>query len=330
MHSTDQFNGGKESKRGLDHALCICLTAAPEQKLIHMRLSLLPRCLIAAVAFAASTLVPRAESLRFTGSDLLRDSLRDHLNARVAERDLRLDYSLRGSRLGLAALREKRADLGLLVLAADDPKPAETLVSAVIGYMTSVIVVPESVSINQLTFAQLAGVFGANEQNNYRRWSEIGVLGTWAPRSISVMALGRRQSLALDLFRHQVLKTPELKPIVAQLDTTEEVQTRLRGEEGGMAILSRPPAPGVGLKALLIAKGANDVAYGPSPENLHTGDYPLRIPVLLVFPAGEGGRLRDVFRALLAEEASPALLDSGITPLPIQARNQLLFALETR
>lgn len=295
-----------------------------------MRLSLLPRCLFAAVAFVASALATRADTLRFTGSDLLGTSLREHLNTRVSERDLRLDYSLRGSRLGLAALREKRADLGLLVLAADDPKPAESLVSAVVGYMTSVVVVPDSVSINQLTYAQLAGVFGANEQNNYRRWSEIGVLGAWAPRSISVMALGRRQSLALDLFRHQVLKTPELKPIVAQLDTTEAVHTRLLGEEGGMAILSRPPAPGLALKPLLIAKGANDVAYGPTPENLHTGDYPLRIPVLLVFQSGDGGRLRDVFRALLSEDATPALIESGIIPLPVQARTQLLFELETR
>ncbi len=321
--------GRKRTVSGLCRALRLPLTRGdPTPK--SMRLIPLPRVFLAAVALAATTLGLHADPLRFTGSDLVGESLRTHLADAVAERDLQLQFSQRGSRLGLTALREGRADIGLLVLAPDDPKPGDTLSSAVMGYLTCIVAAPQSVSINQITFPQLAGVFGASEQQAYRRWSELGVLGDWAPRSISALAISRRQSLALDLFRHQVLKTPELKPNVAQLESVADIYARLRGEEGGIAILPEPPPAGSGLKVLLLAKGAQDVAYGPTPENLHTGDYPLRIPVLLVFPRGEGGRLRDVIRALLAEDTIPALQSSGIIPLPVQARNQLLFDLENR
>ena len=285
-----------------------------------------------AAVLALSTLVApfaRAETIQITGSDLLGGALRTDLEKFAKGNDLALAFDLQGSRLGLEALQGGKADLGLLVFGAEDPKPGAGFSSAVIGYLTSVVVVPQDVSLTQVNYDQLSGVFGASEQNNYRRWSELGALGEWAPRAISGMALSRRSGLALDLFRYGVLKTPELKPTIALLDTPQEAYERLRGEEGGIAILASPPAPGLKLKVLLLAKGAGDVAYPPTAENLHSGDYPLRLPVHLVFRKGEAGRLGVLIRHLLADETAPTLQAVGVTPLPVQARNQLVFDLET-
>ncbi len=272
----------------------------------------------------------RPAEVRIVGSDLLEGALVEELQAYARSVDQRLTFDLRGSRLGLSALQNGQADIGLLVFGADDPRPGPTLSSAVIGYLTSVVVVPADLSLTQINYAQLAGVFGARELNNFRRWSEIGALGDWAPRAISAMALRRGNGLSLDLFRYNVLQNPELKPTVALLDSAEEAYQRLRGEEGGIAILPAPPPPGTGLKVLLLARGASDVAYPPTPENLHTGDYPLRLPVHLVFRRGEAGRHSLLLRRLLSDEVAPTLQGLGVMPLPVQARNQLVFDLETR
>ena len=289
--------------------------------------------LVTAACLAIAVLLPVYESsaapIRLAGSDLLDGALRQELEAYAKTTELGLSFDLRGSRLGMESMRTNKADLALLVFAADEAKPGPEFSTAVVGYLTSVLVVPQDITLTQISYDQLAGIFGASEQNNFKRWMEIGALGDWAPRAISAMTLGRETGLATDIFRFNVLQMRELKPTVTILPDAEKAYQRLRGEEGGIAIMATPPPANTGLKVLLIAKTAKDVAYGPTPENLHTGDYPIRLPVHLVFRKGEAGKLGLLIRHLLSDEVQPAMNRVGMVPLPVQARNQLIFDLET-
>lgn len=284
----------------------------------------------ACLSLSSSVLSLGAAEIRIAGSDLLAGPFQKDLETFAQRNDWQIAFNLKGSRLGLEALQKGRADFALLVFGTQDPRPGPEYSSAVIGYLASVVVVPSSVSLTQINYAQLAGVFGASEVESHRRWSEIGALGEWAQRSISAMALRRSTGVSLDLFRHNVLQKPELKPTVALLDSADEVYVRLRGEEGGIAILPASPPENFGLKALLVAKAAGDVAYPPTAENLHTGDYPLRLAVHVVFRKGEAGRFVPLLRHMLADGTAPVFSASGVTPLPVQARNQLVFDLETK
>jgi phosphate transport system substrate-binding protein len=266
--------------------------------------------------------------IRFVGSDLVAAPLEAEMKSFAAKNDLEISLNMRGSRLGLEDLGAQAGDLGLLVFAEGDTRPGPEFSSSVVGYMTAVFVVPQSVPLVQLHYAQLAGVYGASELNNFKRWSELGVSGNWAVRGITAVAASRREGLAIDLFRFGVLQKPEFKPTVAMFDDKSRALARISGEEGGIALVSSPPPEGSGLKVLLLAKGERDVAYGPTSENLHTGDYPLRLPVHLVFRKSEARRLSFVIRHLLADETTPMLLAAGVVPLPVQARNQLIFDLE--
>lgn len=270
----------------------------------------------------------KAAPIRLVGSDLVAETLGADLKVFATANDLEVEVAMRGSRLGLEALRNGAGDLGLMVFAEGDSQPTDEYVNAVVGYMTAVFAIPESVALTQLHYAQLAGVFGASEVNNFRRWSELGVSGDWSVRGITAVAISRQGGLAIDLFRFGVLQTPELKDTVTIYDEPRRALQRIGGEEGGIALLSSPPPEGSRLKVLLLAKGERDVAYGPTPENLHTGDYPLRLPVHLVFRRADAKRLNFVIRHLLADETAPALLRAGVVPLPVQARNQLIFDLE--
>lgn len=283
-------------------------------------------CLALATIFAPYQ--SDAAPIRMAGSDLLDGALRQELESYAKSTDLSLSFDLRGSRLGMEALRTNKADLCLLVFAANEAKPGPEYSTAVIGYLTSVLVVPQDITLTQISYDQLAGIFGASEQNNFKRWMEIGALGDWAPRAISAMALSRETGLATDIFRFNVLDMRELKPTVTVLPDAAKAYQRLRGEEGGIAIMATPPPANTGLKVLLIAKRSTDVAYGPTSENLHTGDYPIRLPVHLVFRKGEAGKLGLLIRHLLSDAAQPAMERVGLVPLPVQARNQLVFDLE--
>lgn len=284
--------------------------------------------------FALAALLPlllsplAAAPIRFVGSDLVAGPLGDEMKSFAQKNDIEISLDMRGSRLGLEALNERAGDIGLMVFAEGDAQPGAEFSSSIIGYMTAVFAVPQSVPLTQVDYAQLAGVYGASELNNFKRWSELGVSGNWAVRGITAVATTRRDGLAIDLFRFGVLQTPEFKPTVVMFDERNRALQRISGEEGGIALLSAPPAENSGLKVLLLAKRERDVAYGPTPENLHTGDYPLRLPVRLVFRKSEAQRLNFVIRHLLADETAPVLLAAGVVPLPVQARNQLVFDFE--
>jgi phosphate transport system substrate-binding protein len=286
------------------------------------RFSVLTGFLLAALtAFAA-------EPIKLVGSDLLAETTGAGLKSFAAGTDRELLLEMRGSRLGLDALKAGKGDLGLLVFAPDEPKPGPELVARVVGYMTAVFAVPESIPLTQLHFGQLAGVFGASEINSYKRWSDLGVSGDWSVRSITAVATSRRVGLAYDLVRYGVFQTPEFKSTVTVFDEKARAVSRIGGEEGGLLLLPSPPAEDSKLKVLLIAKGERDVAYGPTSENLHTGDYPLRLPVYVVFRQADAPRLNFLLRHLLADETAPSLIEAGVVPLPVQARNQLVFELE--
>ncbi len=269
-----------------------------------------------------------AEPIRLVGSDLVADTLGPELKAFAAVNELPLAIELRGSRLGMETLQAGGADLALVVLGSEDTPPGPEFVNSIVGYLTTVVAVPATVPLSQIHFGQLAGVFGASEVTNIKRWSELGVTGSWGVRGITAVAVSRRGGLAVDLFRYEVLKTPDLKSTVVQFKDVASATARIGGEEGGIALLPSPPEEGGPLKVLLVAKGERDVAYGPTSENLHTGDYPLRLPVRLVFRKTDAKRLNFLIRHLLADETAPTLLKAGVVPLPVQTRNQLVFELE--
>lgn len=270
-----------------------------------------------------------AEPIRVVGSDLLADTIGAEFVRFAKANELEIIPTLRGSRVGLEALESGAADFGLLIFGSDDPRPGPDFTSIPVGYLTAVVLAPASVSISQIHYGQLAGVFGANETRSFSRWGDLGVTGAWSSRGITAMA-ARRAGLSIDIFRYQVMSTPELKATVAQFDDLDRLYERLGGSEGGIAIAAIPPTGKPNVKVLLVAKGEREVAYGPTPENLHSGDYPLRLPLHLVFRKGEAARLNFVLRHLLSDETAPVLRQAGVIPLPIQARNQLVFDLENR
>lgn len=269
----------------------------------------------------------RAE-VRVVGSDLLGKDFIAALATFSGRNDLDLKLSMEGSRTAMEQLSATQADLAMVIFAPGEKPPGDPFIALPVAYHTAVVVVPASLPLTQITYAQLSAIYGDDAQSALKRWTDLGITGEWAPRSILPNITGPGSGLTYDLFRYTVLTSPVLKPTVGVQAGLNETLTRIRGEEGGMAIMPLMPANQPRLKALLVARGANDVAFGPTQGNIHTGDYPIRLPVYLVFRKDAAKRLQPSLRFLMSEDAVPLWEKAQLVPLPLQVRNQQIFDLE--
>ncbi len=283
--------------------------------------------LFALLVFAVAPAL--SAQVRMAGSDLLKGALAPEMEAFAKNNDMPITLTLEGSNLGMDRLIKGEADIGLVVFAPDEQKPEAPFVTMPVAYHTAVVAVRSAIPLTQLSFRQLAGVYGESEQATVRRWGDLGVSGAWGGRSILAVATSRQGGLALDLVRRNAMASGELKPTVNLIDDPAQAAVRISTEEGGMAILPVPPKDELGLKALLIARAAGETAYGPTPDNLHNGDYPLRLPLFIVFKKEDTAKLSILLRHLLSEDMVPVWQEAGVVALPVQARNQQIFDLET-
>lgn len=274
------------------------------------------------------TVMTGLAEVRVVGSDLLGKEFTEGLKAYSKRNDWGVTLKLEGSRTALEQLQSGLGDLGLIMLSPGEKIPTAPYVALPVAYQTAVVVVPAALPLTQITFAQLNVIYGDEAQSGLRRWGDLGVTGEWAQRNILPNILGPSGGLSHDLFRYTALTTPALRPTVGVQSSLAECIGRIRGEEGGMAVLPLLPAGQTRLKTLLVARGAQDVAFGPTPDNIHSGDYPIRLPVYLVFRKDATKRLQPVLRHLLSEEGTALWEKAQLVPLPVQVRNQQIFDLE--
>jgi phosphate transport system substrate-binding protein len=94
-------------------------------------------------------------------------------------------------------------------------------------------------------------------------------------------------------------------------------------DRGSIALLPVVPTASAGVRALLVTAVAGGVAFGPSPENIATGDYPLRLPLELLFRAEDATKVAPVVAFFASEEGAGMVERSLLVPLPARNRAQL-------
>ena len=247
-------------------------------------------------------------------------------NAHVAGSEL--NVSLLGSRTSLVRLQNGEIDLAVVIPGLGDKLPSGDFVSMVVAYQTAVVVAQETLPISQMTFEQLDLIFCETSPSTIRRWGDLGIPGMWNPRPIIPMMTGPLAGLSYDLFKNTVMSSMSVKVGVSIYDSVDATVARLNsGEDGGLAVLPLPPK-NRRLKALLLMKQGQNIAQAPTPENVHSGAYPIRMPVYMVFKKSEAQRLFGLTRYFLGEEGAQTWESANMMPLPLQVRNQGIFELE--
>lgn len=276
----------------------------------------------------AAVLTASAADFQIVGTDLLGVGASQALYRFSAQAGLSLTLAFDGSRPGLGQLQAGRADVAVLILAPNETGTVAGFESVTLAYYCVAVIVPATVPLEHITVGQLRDVFGESGSKNLSRWGDLGVKGDLATSAIGTEVPAVGQGIAVDFFRQTVLQDRPFKSTVGRYATPAELALRLTGERRVLALAAGRGSNAPGGKVVRVAVRAGEPAFSPTPENLHSGDYPLALPLRVVFRRERARALRPVLRFLFSEEFAPVLEQAQIVPLAPAARQQQLAALE--
>lgn len=269
----------------------------------------------------------QAEEIRIAVSDLLADYILAPLKVYGAENDTTFVVDSIGSLPALDRLRSDEIDLAIVAVPEGDELPRDEFNIYPFAYDVAVIVVNDSNPIDEISVARLGGIFGSNEEFNLNTWGELGLSG-WGSRNIKALAGTNDKSIALELFKHSIFKGGGLKPNVSMVKDTE-IEDLIGSDAASIAILSRMPENS-NIKVLMVSSGGDTYApaFGPTDDNVHYGDYPIRLAFYILYNKRDDVKLRSTIRELLNDEVATSLRANDFIALPDTLRRKLLIDLD--
>lgn len=289
---------------------------------------LLKKTFSAAAIAVAGTLALNADPIRYSGSDFLRGNAETALNAAIEKATGEAPQSkLRGSISGEKELRAGEADFAMLMLPSQGKNLPEvkngTWKVFPLGYQIAYVVVASANPEHEISFSRLAAIFGNFSQKSATTWREAGVPGFSASLTPCVGDLTRTN--AVSFFQRKVLPNYSLRPNVRSILTDADVFKEIVNNPGTIAVVGSPVPAGVPAKTLAVSDDAsnpNAVAYSPIFTNVYNNDYPLTIPLYLVYPAEKRQMLKPVLSYLYSQEMADNLTAAGFLALEPKRREQ--------
>lgn len=264
--------------------------------------------------------------VRVVGSDLLKPALEPILEGYRSEGGERVEVKLNGSLAGSTAWADGKADILIEAILPGKPVPHDAVALA---YSAVVVQVHKSNPVRELTLQQLASIYGQRVGAPLQRWGEVGVSGVLVNRAITPFIFEDRNSILLDQFRDSVLGNHQLRASVKRLTTTAEVQLTIGGDQGAIIVTDRLPPADSSARALPISKGGSgDFAFGPTDQNIHYGEYPLRLGYYIRYKNSEDKDIKGVLAVLLGDETAQRLNRQGFISTPQSLRKRFLQELD--
>lgn len=266
--------------------------------------------------------------VRIAGSELLGTAVeqawRDYAGS--TDREVRVDF--KGSRPARDRLEVGVIDMAVLIDDPVDRDLPEGWIALPLAHAAALVVAPRDLTLDQLSFRDLNRIFNANSSVATTRWGDFGATRKWEYVPVSMHVMTAASGLAHELFLHEVLRREPMKGSVKRHDDWAATLAGTAADEGGIAIVSWLPEGHPKLKSLLISPQGDQVAFGPSAENMGAGDYPLSINLRLVVPRGRVAELLPWLQFWFRDEMTAALAEDRLIPLPRADRNQQVFDLE--
>lgn len=264
--------------------------------------------------------------VRIVGSDLLKPvieaALRDH--KAIDAQSVKLE--LKGTLPGVDQWQAGNAELLVEAILPGKPVPHDAVP---LGYAVAIVLVHKNNPILELSLPQLASIYGQGSDASVQRWSEVGAIGSFGNRTISPAIVESRQAILVDQFRDQVLSNSQLRSSVRRLSDQAEIALIFNGDLGAIVVTDRLPAADSQAKAMPLSLGGeNHFAFGPTEQNIHYGEYPLRVGFYLRFNAENRDAVKAIVALLLGNSSAERLTSAGFIPVPEVQRKRLLQELD--
>ena len=280
-------------------------------------------CLLAAVASAVN--VAGTDSLGPT----LGDAIRRHLEADGRKHKV----SFRGTLPALEAIDSGQADLAV-VLQRDGQDLTKTssgrrLRTFPLGACAAYIYVHAGLNLQEVDLATLAAIFGAGQKADYKFWSDVPGIGF--PEPIFPLTASDDTHPSTTLFNGIALSGRPYRTNVRLRVPLAEARDIL-GARTSAILVSAAPIEGAG-RLLRVAdgrEGRSRTAYSPDDTNIYNGDYPLRLPLVLVVPEEGLAAQKELVAWLLSDEAASAIRQASFVPTPVVIRERLAQRLDSK
>lgn len=263
------------------------------------------------------------------GTDLLQGDIAQGINHAAGK--TAADFG--GTLPGRQAFVDGRASAAVLMMRDREvaPVPTGKIGVAEFRLASSVVVVATHGSnrAEQITLENLANVFARDPRSPARNWNDLDP----AARSelITPAVCSPAGSMVLEIFQGIALEGQPFRPDVRLRIEPDLAADLLASRAGTVTLIPRRPS-GRG-KVLPVADGRpgkSSTAYGPDDNNVHNGDYPLQVPLILYVRQDRLAELTPALRWLFSDEAAALLEKQGLFPAPKAARTRFVQRLDTR
>ncbi len=264
----------------------------------------------------------------FVGTDLFVGPIASGLEKTGGARAV--DFS--GTLPGRAAFTRGGAAAAILLMRDREVAPLATGTSVIEFRLASAVVVVATHASNrleQVTLENLANVFARDPRAAARNWNDLDP----GARSelITPAVCSPPGTMVLEIFQGLVLERQPFRSDVRLRIEPELAADLLASRAGAVTLISRPPSGRA--KVLPVADGRPGrpaTAYGPDENNVHNGDYPLQLPLVLFVRQDRLPQLTPALRWLFSDEAANLLAKQGLYPAPPGARLRFVQRLDTR
>lgn len=267
----------------------------------------------------------QAVEIRIAASDLLADCLRPSFESFEKENEVEVKFEAIGSLPAMDRLYSDEIDMAIIALPEDSELPREDFRAYPLAYDSSIIITAKSNPIDEINLAQLGGIFGTIEDFSFDTWGDLGQ-SVGDNRNIRAIAGVKSESISLELFRHTVLSEVSIRNSVSVV-RADEVEKIVAADATSIAITSGLPE-NQRVKTLMVSRGGQEPAFGPSRGNIHFGDYPIRLSFFVLFDPRDAEKLNGIIRALLSDSVAENLEANDFFSLPATVRQQFLTELE--
>lgn len=213
-----------------------------------------------------------------------------------------ITYDASGSGTGIEAVSKGNTDIGLASRALKKSEKEKGLVEKTVAFDGIALIVNEKAPLNDLTTAQVAGLFTGDISD----WSAIG------GKAGAVAAIGREAGSGTRDGFESITKTKDKCKLAQELTSTGAVIEAVKNSEAAIgyasyaSVVNQP-----GIKILKI----NGVAC--SNENIANGSYVIQRPFNLI--TKEGQQLSEAAQAfynfMISEAAHELILRAGAVPV---------------
>jgi phosphate transport system substrate-binding protein len=238
---------------------------------------------------------------------------------RRAAPDVEVEVSGGGSGVGIAALIKGTVDIANAsrnIKASEAEQAAKNTgkapVDFKVGFDALAVFVHRSNPLEEITFAQLVGIYG--ESGTVNRWSELGVSIPGARDDRIVLVSRQSSSGTYEFFRQHALGNEDFRLGSRDLNGSKEVVELVAVTPTAIGYSGMGYATH-GVKMLRVAEKAGTAAVSPTVEAVHSGRYPLARSLHLYTLGEPADAVRRYIDWILSDAGQKVIADSGYVPV---------------